>query len=84
MEREKERERERERETEREKEREHARAYTRESPRESALAPPFICFSSTWACPKGNHFLWKNGVLEIPAPSFCFLPTTSFSEFPLY
>ena len=35
----------------RERERERAHARRRESSRESALAPPFMFFSSTWACP---------------------------------
>ena len=42
-------EREREREREGEREKEHSRGREREQ--ESALAPPFMCFSSTWACP---------------------------------
>ena len=41
----------REKKRERERERERAHARRRESPRESALAPPFMFFSSTWACP---------------------------------
>ena len=32
-------------------EREKEHMHVGEKERESALAPPFICFSSTWACP---------------------------------
>ena len=40
-----------ERERKRESVRERKNARTREREQESTLAPPFICFSSTWACP---------------------------------
>ena len=41
----------RERESERGRERERVHARGREREQESALAPPFMFFSSTWACP---------------------------------
>ena len=83
----------RERESEREKERAsvctHTHAQGRESLRESALAPPFICFSSTWACPMQIGFsqecclfclkfsLWS---LDLP----CLLATAILDSFSLF
>ena len=78
---------EKERECERERETEQARA--RESPWESALAPPFTCFSSTWACPMQIGlsqecclFCLKSSLWSSDLP--CLLATAILDSFSLF
>ena len=79
-----------ERGREREKERERKSTRTCERERESALAPPFIYFSSTWACPMQIGlsqecclFYLKSSLqsLDLLLFYFCWLfPSLSFSH----
>ena len=79
----------RERKGERERQRTHAGEKERE--RESALAPPFICLPSTWACPVQTGLsrecclfylkssLWSS---DLPLPFLVFWPPPFWTPFP--
>ena len=79
---------------ERERERAHGRWGERE--RERALAPPFICFSSTWACPMKiwlsqecclfylKSSLWSWDLFLVLFSRACLLATAILDSFSLF
>ena len=74
----------------------HARGRERERERERALAPPFICFSSTWACPMKiwlsqecclfylKSSLWSWDLFLVLFSRACLLATAILDSFSLF